>query len=309
MKPRSHPEWPYALAAFTAELDIPDRDYRVRQLISPGLGRLFMKDWIAQDRIDPEIMVDPADRSDDPRWHQIDGWPIRGGTADEILRRKWERRAALYFHWHATDVSHVTDWLIYATATNAPWLFNVSEQGEPRKLLKCGSLYQLANEADKGLGNQSPNWLLDRGGIPLDDPDPQPAPDDETEIADLGVGHVLVRLLTPNALRVEGVRMRHCVGHGGYDCILREPGYRLLSVRDPNGTPLATLEIRGDVVRQFRGPGNDDPTSAVVDLLSKYVAEQGWRGYEEAAVGRYGGYGPEALRVLEGLEPVRRRER
>ncbi len=287
--PRSHPEWNEALVAFVRELDIPDRQLLpVRSLIGPGLGRVFVKSWIEQDKIDPEIMRDPFDRSDDPRWYQIDGWPIRGGSKEEILRRKWERRAGLYVRWHGIEIWHVLDWLIYSQATNAPWTANVDERGEPKKLMKCGSLDALVHEADKGFRLRPRSGHLNGDDVKI----PVAAgasSDDETEIADLGVDHTLVELLTPRALRAEGGRMRHCIGHGSYDDRVRDPEYRYLSVRDPNGVPLATLELKGRVVRQFRGPVNDDPLPAVTDLLSRYAAENGWQGYEDAAIGRYVG--------------------
>lgn len=289
--PRSHPEWSEALAAFIRELDIPDRQLLpVHNLIGPGLGRVFVKLWLKQDRVDPEIMRDPFDRSDDPRWYQIDGWPNQGGSGEEILRRKWERRASLYVRWHGIEIWHILDWLIYSQAMNVPWITNVDERGEPKKLTKCGSLDALVHEADKGfrLRLLMPTWHLN--GDDVEAPvAAEVSVDDETEIADLGVDHTLVELLSPRALRVEGGRMRHCIGHGGYDYRLRDPGYRYFSVRDPNGMPLATLELKGDLVRQFRGPANDDPLPVVADLLSRYAAENGWQGYEEAAIGRYVG--------------------
>ncbi|MFC6448412.1 hypothetical protein ACFP77_22905, partial [Shinella zoogloeoides] len=60
-----------------------------------------------------------------------------------------------------------------------------------------------------------------------------------------------------------------------------------ISVRNPKGVPLAILELRENVVRQFRGRANSDPPIAVVDLLSRHAAESGWQGYEEAVAGRY----------------------
>jgi hypothetical protein len=286
LKPNeTHPEWYEAMDAFVRELDLPGRYHRViRDLIGPGLGRIYMRFWIDQDHIDPEFMVDPEYEDPDPPWYRIDGYPERGGDDQDIIRRKWADRARLYFQWYGHHLMHIADWLIYSNRIGAPWIANVDEQGRPRKLMKCQGLEQLVHEADKGLRHRP----RDYGGAEMPGAViPEPAKDDEVEVADLGVGHMLVELQTSRALRVEGARMRHCVGHGGYDYILREAGYRLLSVRDPNGLPLATLEIRGDVVRQFRGPGNNDPSAAVVDLLSAYAAEQGWRGYEEAAVGRY----------------------
>lgn len=280
--PRSHPEWHQAMNAFIWELDLPGiHRQSIQHLIGPGLGRIFMRFWVEQDRIDSEIIRDPLDDSDDPRWFRIDGTPERGGSADEVLARKWRERARIFFHAHGVQVLHVADWLIAARQTSAPWLQNVDGRGEPRKLLKCASLEQLVREADKGFRNQRRDPLRADAAIS------QLSPDDEAEIADLGADHVLVELLTPRALDVEGARMNHCIGQGSYDSRLGDAAFRYLSVRDPKGVPLATLELRENVVRQFRGRANSDPPIAVVDLLSRHAAESGWQGYEEAVAGRY----------------------
>lgn len=280
--PRSHPEWHQAMNAFMWELDLPGiHRQSIQHLVGPGLGRIFMKFWVEQDRIDSEIIRDPLDDSDDPRWFRIDGTPERGGSADEVLARKWRERARIFFRAHGMQVLHVADWLIAARRTGAPWLQNVDGRGEPKKLLKSASLQQLVHEANKGLRNhRRDHFRTERIAAEL-------SPDDEAEIVDLGAGHMLVELLTPRALDVEGARMSHCIGHGSYDDRLRDAAFRYLSVRDPQGRPLATLELRGNVVRQFRGRANSDPSIAVVDLLSRHAAESGWQEFEEAGAGRY----------------------
>ena len=292
----TNPEWNAADLAFVLELDIRSQERRlIEPYLGPGLIRVFMQWWIDQDAKDPEILFDPFDEGDDPVWWQIDGMPSNGGTPKEVLGRKWARRAALYFDFFGPHVWHVVDWLIVARQRNQSWLHNLNERGEPKKLLKCRTIFDLAREADKGLSHRQA-----AKDVPL-------GPDDEVILFDLGVGHTLVQLKTPRALQREGSSMHHCVGHGSYDGRLNEEGYRLLSVRDPDGRPLATLEIVGDTVRQFRGPYNADPVGHVIDLVSRAADEFGWKGLMEAADGRYSPYGREALAVLEELPPVRRR--
>ena len=289
-----HPEWDVAMIALVSAIDIPDRLYMtIQDLIGPGLGRVFLRAWLLQDTIDPEIIYDPYDLAVgaiDPIWHRIDGNPGCGGTPAENLRRKWRCRAQLWCSFHGPHIWHVTDWLIASRETNQPWLRNINQLGEPKKLLKCTTLDRLVHEADKGLRHRKSVGEIVLGH------------DDETIIADLGVGHTLVELLTARALRHEGNRMRHCVGQGSYDGHMADPDYRLLSVRDPEGRPLATLEVRGDDVRQFRGARNADPPPAIADLVSATADAWGWQGLAEAAAGRYWPYGRDALRVLEGLD-------
>lgn len=287
----NHPEYREAVFRLICELDIPDRFLMpIRNLIGCSLGRVFWLFWREQDAKDPVWMATPGDH--DPEWHRIDGWPERDGN---VAGRKWMRRAELWMQWHSIDAWHICDWLITAAADGQPWIANVDASGYPKKLMKCGSLERLVLEATKGLRQRN---IRD---ITL-------GPDDETFVIDLGAGHTLVRLLSRAALRKEGIRMRHCIGQGGYDELLDDPAVQLFSVRDQNGRPLATLDIREGYIRQFRGPTNIDPTEAVKDLVAGAAAAFGWRDWSERPRShRDEDYGPEALAILRDLPPVRRR--
>lgn len=273
---KSHPEWSEALLALRSELDIPDRIYRrLGPLMGPGLGRLFFRDWIRQDAADPEFMPDPFDDTGDPVWFRIDGWPEQGGSMDDILRRKWGYRARLWMIWHSPEVWRVIDWLIFSVETGQTWLDNLDDAGEPKKLVKCGSLDRMVHEAYKGLQRRD------------DNPDIVLDPDDEQMITDLGSGHAMIELVSGKAIRREGVRMRNCLCTGDYHLLPEhiERRYRLFSIRDPAGKPRATIEVMGSRVRQFRGPYNGNPNPVVVELVSAAAAELGWGGLIEAALG------------------------
>lgn len=283
------PEYAIARRELVCELDVPDRIfYPVRHLVGCSLVRVFYAEWLRQDVLDSEWLRVIEEHGGE-EWRRIDGWPEQGG---DFIRRKWAQRAQLWVGWHSADIRHVVDWLLNAQTEGHAWLANLDGQGYPKKLMKAGSLERLVHEADKGLRARK---VAD---VAL-------GPEDETFIVDLGAGHTLVELLSPMALRKEGGIMRHCVGHGGYDWQLADPAWHLYSVRDQNGAPLATLEIHGSAVRQFRGPKNADPSPAVIDLVSGIADGWGWLGLEEAARG--GSYGPEALVILRDLPPVRGR--
>ncbi|AWM24084.1 hypothetical protein AOX55_0000807 [Sinorhizobium fredii CCBAU 25509] len=197
--------------------------------------------------------------------------------------------------WNSIDAWHVLDWLIVAQSDGHPWLANVDAQGYPKKIMKCGSLQRLVREATKGLRQRNLREIL-------------LGPEDEHFALDLGAGHTLVRLTSRAALRAEGLRMRHCIGQGGYDELLDDPDVQFFSVRNGDGKPLATLEIRDTFVRQFRGPANSEPTEAVKDLVAGAAAAFGWRDWSERPRShRDDDYGPEALVILQDLPPVRRR--
>lgn len=286
-----HPEYREAVFHLICELDLPDRVLLpIRNLVGCSLGRIFWLDWLKQDSIDPQWMPTPGDHPD-PEWHRIDGWPENG---DGHIYRKWRRRAHLWMQWHSVDAWHVCDWLITAATDAHPWLANVDDSGFPKKLIKCGSLERLVHEASKGLRQRNVRDIV-------------LGPEDETLVYDLGAGHMLVQLLSRAALRKEGLRMRHCIGSGGYDELLEDPDAGMYSVRDQNGKPMATLELRDGFVRQFRGPTNAEPSSAVKDLVAGAEAAFGWRKWSERKADDDQDYGDEALVVLRDPPAVQRR--
>ncbi|WP_234882490.1 PcfJ domain-containing protein [Agrobacterium pusense] len=284
------PEYAIARRELISDLDIPDRVlWPIKRLVECSLVRVFCNDWAKQDALDPEWMRVILEHGGE-EWLRIDGWPEQGG---DVLRRKWARRAALWMGWHSVRANHVVDWLHVAQSEGHAWLGNLGSGGHPKKLLKCGSIERLFHEARKGLPVRKAS-------------DVALGPEDEVFVADLGAGHTLVELLSPMALRKEGSRMGHCIGHGSYDWQLAETDRHLYSVRDPDGAPLATLEVHGSVVRQFRGAQNGHPPPAIIYLLADAAFTFGWLGLGEAAIGG-SGYGPEAVAILGDLPPVRRR--
>ncbi len=287
-----HPEYQQAVFHLAHELDMPDRVLGpIRSLVDCSLGRIFWIDWAKQDAQDSEWMPTPGDH-EDPEWHRIDGWPELG---DGAAHRKWSRRAQLWMQWHSVDAWHVCDWLITAVADGHPWLANVDANGHPKKLMKCGSLDRLVHEATKGLRQRNLREII-------------LGPEDEAFVCDLGAGHTLVQLFSPAALRKEGLLMHHCVGQGAYDDLLGDPDVGFFSVRTENGKPLATLEIRGGYIRQFRGPTNIEPSDAVKDLVAPAIEAFGWQDWRDRPrPAQDGEYDPEAAVILRGLPPARRR--
>ncbi|MGO4618550.1 PcfJ domain-containing protein [Ensifer sp. 2YAB10] len=289
MSKYDNPEYAVARQELLHELRVPERLlWTIKDLIGCSLVRIFFAEAIRQDAVDP-VWLQTIDEHGGEEWRRIDGWPDLGG---DIVRRKWAHRAQFWTMRHSASVTHVIDWLSVARSEGHAWLGSLDGTGYPKKLMKCGSIERLVHEADKGLRTRK---VAD---VTL-------GPEDEAFTADLGAGHTLVELLSPVALRKEGSILRHCIGHGGYDWLLADPARHLYGVRNQNGEPLATLEVHGSAVRQFRGPKNEDPSPAVIDLVADVAFRWGWLGLEEAARG--GSYGPEALVILRDLPPARRR--
>jgi hypothetical protein len=293
MSKYDHPEYGLAIHSIALELDMPDTVIaRIHHLIGPSLGRIFWNDWGRSDAVDPEWVPTPGNH-DDPEWHQIDGWPEQGG---DHLTRKWSRRAALWMQWHSVDAWHVADWLVTAAADGHAWLAKIDAEGHPKKLMKCGTLDRLVREASKGLRERNARRARD---VIL-------GPTDEHFTYDLGVSHMLVHLRSRAALRKEGLLLRHCIGQGGYDDLLDDPNVQFVSVRDPDGKPLATLDIRGGYIRQFRACGNSEPSDAVKDLVAGAADAFGWQDWRDRPGSREDAdFGPEADAILHSKPPVR----
>ena len=303
MTPERKEEFNQAFACLASELEI--EQYRLwsrRELFELSLGRVYWKLWSRQDAIDPEWIEDPRGQ-----YQRIDGWPEQhADRSDPMIRLgKWTRRAVLWAAWHYDAAQHVIDWLHVAVEEAHPWLSNLDALGRPKKLMKCGSLEQLVTEADKAMR---------RRRVSLDERARSLGMDDESFEMDLGAGHTLVRLLSPAALDVESARMKHCIGHGAYDERLTSPDYEYYSIRDADGRPQATLELRRArildglawTIRQFRAASNARPDEYLADLIEPVCGERGWwgLGFVEQSTP---GYGPEAAVILRDLPPPPRR--
>lgn len=271
----SHPEFAIAARQFIRDMDVPAQlQMALTPLIVCSLARVSFKFWLEQDARDPEWVADPDDGID-PMWFRIDGWPERGGSAEEILARKWSERVQLFRRWYGVDVWHVIDWLTVAEGQDHSWLYRLDADGYPVKLTKCGDLDRLVVEATKGLRDRNAKT---GGEIIL------PAGSEE-QVVDLGAGFSLVQLHTPTALRREGVRMHNCLRHGDYGRRLIDQAFRYFSVRGPGDIPHGTIEMHLDRAMQFAGPCNVAPAPPVFDLVSGVADGLGWQGLADAIKG------------------------
>lgn len=267
-KRHKHPEYRAAVAALVAELDLGDRVMiPIRSLVECSLVRIFWNDFRRSDANDPKWVATPGDH-EDPTVHRVDGWPEYGVGHED---RKWSQRARLWMSWHSVDAWHVADWLVNAVSESEPWLWNLDDAGYPRKLMKCGSLDRLVIEATKGLRDRNARMARE---LVL-------GPQDEHFVFDLGVGHTLVALRSRLALRKEGSLVHHCIGKGSYDDLLDDPDIQFLSVRDPDGEPLATMEIRNGFIRQFRALANAEPSPEIKDLVASAAHAFGWQDWRD----------------------------
>lgn len=161
---------------------------------------------------------------------------------------------------------HIYDWLSVAVENNESWLSNVDEQGRPKKLMKLSTIEQAVREADKAMRKANQrlgNLMLEEGH--------------EAIYAELNGGYSIVRMLTPQALDNESVRMQHCIGHGSYDGKVCDSSNLYLSLRDRYGKPHITFEISvvddSDrfLVHQMYGKQNLPPVSKYLRVLDDWT--------------------------------------
>ncbi|MBY3151099.1 hypothetical protein HFO56_01570 [Rhizobium laguerreae] len=169
------------------------------------------------------------------------------------------------------QVRHICDWLTAAISRGERWLSRVDDQGQPLKLMKFGTVAQIIDEADKAMAKRrgdAASLKPDAGGTKF--------------VYDAGDGWSLVRLLTSQALDIEGMEMGHCVGQGGYDYGLSNNFTGIYSLRDPIGKSHVTIEINHplDRVEQIKGKQNKPPKAQYMRRLL------GWRGLKGMAVAR-----------------------
>jgi hypothetical protein len=167
------------------------------------------------------------------------------------------------------QVRHICDWLSAAIGRGERWLSRVDDQGRPLKLMKFGAVSQILDEADKAMAKRRGDAVTlkpEAGGTKV--------------IYDAGDGWTLVRLMTPEALDIEGREMGHCVGQGAYDYGLANNFIGIYSLRDPMGKSHVTLEINHpmDKVQQIKGKQNKPPKAEYMRRLL------GWNGLMELAV-------------------------
>jgi len=93
-------------------------------------------------------------------------------------------------------------------------------------------------------------------------------------VMDLPDGMAAYRLTTAEALDFESEYMGHCVGRGGYDEGVRDGRIQIYSIRDKNGEPHATFEVRGNEIHQCKGKANKAPIAKYRSAVQEFVRQR-----------------------------------
>jgi len=97
---------------------------------------------------------------------------------------------------------------------------------------------------------------------------------DVKSVMELGDGFTAVRLFTEYALDEESKYMRHCVGDGDYDKDVENGRIQIYSIRDKEGMPHATIEVKDNKIIECKGKTNRAIVRKYIPYVRKFVQEQ-----------------------------------
>ena len=115
----------------------------VRRAFFWSVGRIALRHFRDLDAVDPHFVVWNGERiaiggAEDPEY--------RKATKDRL---RAFQRARYYVRRFGDQIRHIVDWLEVAVRNDHAWLEKVDDKGRPKKLMKCGSIEQLHQEAEK----------------------------------------------------------------------------------------------------------------------------------------------------------------
>lgn len=91
------------------------------------------------------------------------------------------------------------------------------------------------------------------------------------KIMTMSDGLYITQLLSPEALDFETQCMGHCIGTGGYDADVLTGAVQIYSLRDKNGMPHVTFEVKNGCVKQCKGKGNKAPILKYIPYIQEFV--------------------------------------
>lgn len=86
----------------------------------------------------------------------------------------------------------------------------------------------------------------------------------------------ILNVTNKHDLVVEGNKMGHCVGTAGYSSRLTDK-YRILSVRDENNEPHATIELDGVNLKQIKGKQNKVPVTKYIPIIVLWIIDNNYK--------------------------------
>jgi len=93
-------------------------------------------------------------------------------------------------------------------------------------------------------------------------------------LKEFGDGFFWAELISRNATMAEGQKMGHCVGGESYWRGIQDGRIKIISLRDPNGDPHATIEydIGSKTIKQIKGKGNRGVVAKYIDHVLDFIS-------------------------------------
>lgn len=118
---------------------------------------------------------------------------------------------------------------------------------------------KLADYEAKQALDEAEHWLAEEGPIPQG-----------KVVKQLSKGWTAQHLLTEDELNREGERMQHCVG--SYYSEVKHGGTDIYSLRDANGNPHVTYEVKNNRIAQIKGKQNAVPAEKYQPFVKEFTA-------------------------------------
>lgn len=168
-------------------------------------------------------------------------------------------------------VRAVKRWLKEALLERQSWA--VEENGRPRteRLKNIGHLQHVLSLIEKDRKQALAHGVLPKMS--------EKAQSDTEVVLHLSHGWEWRRLLTPEALRQEGLMMRNCLSSNArYATNVLLGSHQYYSLRDFWGRAWVTIEVRDSVVTEKRGRANSAPAERYLAPITALYEAEGWTG-------------------------------
>lgn len=231
--------------------------------------------------------------------HVMDAYPAWGipRLSEERFHRQgpfcWYRPSARSFE----AVQTADMWLRMAIARRDLWVHEVDGNGRVLRLKGLKTLDDVMELAEADLARFRQVAALSEARHELRHVRP---------VLVLPDGKMWVQLISPEAFRVEGWRMRHCLGNGRYWSQFKRGLATYYSLRDETGRPRVTVEVSGGYVMQARGTANSDPRPRWAMHITELCGQLGvseepeWTGLLDEMEA----HAPDIVSRLRGLQPA-----
>lgn len=221
--------------------------------------------------IDPtveKLVMGRSPTTDDLRiTSEVDAVAMIVDQVNRLSRFRTRHRADPLFPWMASQLAKLPEHVSYGST-------QVTTETEARKLRRAGTILAQWYEAKRpNLGGYNIQSALGEAKEWYEESGPVPQGEVVVELSD---GWTAQELTTKEQLDREGEVMQHCVG--SYFNEVNNDKTTIYSLRDAQGRPHVTIEVKNGHVEQVQGKQNEKPAAKYqpyVDEFEKWLESEG----------------------------------